>query len=314
MLDPVNGGDVLLYRKTPEEIGYALWRARVSFVAKEPLMFATNGAFRTPNEYFRQIKNFQVHVERETRFADPILIAARWDVEKSLFNTEWHLLTASQNKRISLAIALACRPDVLLLDEPTASLDPSLALLVENTIRSLHFSVVWATRNIFQAERVADTVLIFNTSENSESVDDPDALFHESKDRSSPQPKLDKRISLAPSETHASTLAQKMVASEMETIDELEPEILKPPVKIGTFDRLAATVRAIAVAADIIAEKKEHNATPIVRDQLDILLSDELDDRALRSGIMSSEEQNLIASESKILAELTYDTKLEIDK
>jgi tungstate transport system ATP-binding protein len=71
-------------------------------------------------------------------------------------------LSVGQTQLVALARALALEPKVLLLDEPTASLDPAHVALVESTIKELnperHTTVVWATHNIFQAKRVADRV------------------------------------------------------------------------------------------------------------------------------------------------------------
>lgn len=129
-LDPVNGGDVLLNGKTPEEVGYNTWRAKVCLVTQSHIKIVGDcGLFyqllfyyfqETPKSYFTSIMSFDSHVERHTRFADPVAIAAKWDVNPSAFDLNWSDLTSSEHIRISLAIAIASRPDVLLLDEPTA--------------------------------------------------------------------------------------------------------------------------------------------------------------------------------------------------
>lgn len=73
-------------------------------------------------------------------------------------------LSGGEQQRVALARALANRPEVLLLDEPTASLDPGAALRVEETVRGLveraGLTVVWVTHDLAQARRVADHVLL----------------------------------------------------------------------------------------------------------------------------------------------------------
>jgi tungstate transport system ATP-binding protein len=53
-------------------------------------------------------------------------------------------------------------PEVLLLDEPTANLDPYHVALVENVVRDLHQrntnSIILVTHNVFQARRLAERV------------------------------------------------------------------------------------------------------------------------------------------------------------
>jgi tungstate transport system ATP-binding protein len=68
-------------------------------------------------------------------------------------------LSAGEAQRVALARALLLRPDVLLLDEPTANLDPYNVGLIENLIRaenkSQGMTIVLVTHHIFQAQRLA---------------------------------------------------------------------------------------------------------------------------------------------------------------
>lgn len=76
-------------------------------------------------------------------------------------------LSAGESQRVALARALLVRPDVLLLDEPTANLDPYNVSLIEEIVREENaergVTVVLVTHNIFQARRLAHrTGLLLN--------------------------------------------------------------------------------------------------------------------------------------------------------
>ncbi|MDD2619171.1 MAG: ATP-binding cassette domain-containing protein [Syntrophomonadaceae bacterium] len=76
-------------------------------------------------------------------------------------------LSGGETQRVALARALVLRPELLLLDEPTANLDPSSVKHIEEIIRNWHqqynTSVIIVTHNLFQAKRLADeSILLIN--------------------------------------------------------------------------------------------------------------------------------------------------------
>ena len=87
-------------------------------------------------------------------------------------------LSGGQQQRLALARAWALAPDVLLLDEPTASLDPSGKREVELLIEELAaegMTLVFSTHNLGQAKRLATRVVYLDAG--SVVVDLPAALF-----------------------------------------------------------------------------------------------------------------------------------------
>ena len=73
-------------------------------------------------------------------------------------------LSGGEAQRVALARAIVLRPSVLLMDEPTANLDPYNIELIEKEVRQINQSekttIVLVTHNIFQAKRLAHRVAL----------------------------------------------------------------------------------------------------------------------------------------------------------
>jgi tungstate transport system ATP-binding protein len=75
------------------------------------------------------------------------------------------VLSGGEQQRLALARAWALHPEVLFLDEPTASLDPSATREIESVISAFDASgtkIVMATHNLGQARRLGDEVLFLH--------------------------------------------------------------------------------------------------------------------------------------------------------
>jgi ABC-2 type transport system ATP-binding protein len=83
-----------------------------------------------------------------------------------LRHTKCGLLSSGEQTRAALAKALLNRPQLLLLDEPTASLDPSAAQLIRAKIKNLaakdHCGILWTSHNMNEVEAVCDRVLFLS--------------------------------------------------------------------------------------------------------------------------------------------------------
>jgi phosphate transport system ATP-binding protein len=89
--------------------------------------------------------------------------AALWDEVKDRLRHSALALSGGQQQRLCIARALATEPDILLLDEPTASLDPVSTQRVEELVHELRgeITVVMVTHNLQQAARVSDDTAFF---------------------------------------------------------------------------------------------------------------------------------------------------------
>jgi ABC-2 type transport system ATP-binding protein len=92
-------------------------------------------------------------------------LLSQFDLER-LRNVKCGVLSSGEQTRVALAKAVINRPRLLLLDEPTASLDPSAAQTVRARIRALALEggcgILWTSHNMYEVEEVCDRVLFLS--------------------------------------------------------------------------------------------------------------------------------------------------------
>ena len=90
--------------------------------------------------------------------------AALWDEVKDKLQQSGFALSGGQQQRLCIARTVAVNPDVVLMDEPCASLDPISTLKVEELIHELkeNYTIAIVTHNMQQASRVSDMTAFFN--------------------------------------------------------------------------------------------------------------------------------------------------------
>jgi putative ABC transport system ATP-binding protein len=91
---------------------------------------------------------------------DPVRPVRLAGLDESFLDRDASRLSVGEQQRVMLARALALEPEVLLLDEPTASLDSDAKVAVEEALRSLTgVSLVLVTHDPAQAERLAERTI-----------------------------------------------------------------------------------------------------------------------------------------------------------
>ncbi len=137
-------------------------RRRVGMVFQKPTPFPTMSIFdnvaaglRTTRGRSRQ--EIAEIVERSLRRA------ALWDEVKDRLKASALALSGGQQQRLCVARTIAPEPEVILLDEPTASLDPQGTQRIEELMFELkrEFTIIIVTHNLQQAARVSDTTTFF---------------------------------------------------------------------------------------------------------------------------------------------------------
>lgn len=89
--------------------------------------------------------------------------AGLWDEIKEDLNKSAFDLSGGQQQRLCIARAIVIKPEILLMDEPTASLDPISSAKIEELIKVLKkdYTIVIVTHNMQQAARVSDMTAFF---------------------------------------------------------------------------------------------------------------------------------------------------------
>ncbi len=128
---------------------------RQALVFQRPVMLRRSAAANI--DYALRLRGLS-KIERKRRISD---VLERTGLS-SLANRPARVLSIGEQQRLALARAWALLPDVLLLDEPTANLDPTATREVEKIIHAIHDSgakIVMTTHDMGQARRIADEVL-----------------------------------------------------------------------------------------------------------------------------------------------------------
>jgi phosphate transport system ATP-binding protein len=105
--------------------------------------------------------------ELAAKVRDALEKAALWDEVKDRLGAPAYSLSGGQQQRLCIARTLAVDPEVILLDEPTVSLDPISTAKIEQLLRNIssNYTIVIVTHNMQQAARVSDYTAVLMPDE-----------------------------------------------------------------------------------------------------------------------------------------------------
>lgn len=109
----------------------------------------------------KNMKLSEEEIDARVREAASLVGIGEELLEKSPFD-----LSGGQKRRVAIAGVIAMRPDVLILDEPTAGLDPAGSAEILSNIKEYHHrmgsTVLFVTHSMEDAARVAERLLVFS--------------------------------------------------------------------------------------------------------------------------------------------------------
>ncbi|HEX4838727.1 MAG TPA: phosphate ABC transporter ATP-binding protein, partial [Solirubrobacteraceae bacterium] len=152
-------------------------RRRIGMVFQRPTPFPTMSIYDNVAAGLR-VNGRRARADVDAAVERALRRAALWDEVKERLRSSALALSGGQQQRLCIARALAPEPEVLLLDEPTASLDPAGTQRIEELCHELKasYTIVIVTHNLQQAARVSDYTAFFYLGELVE-VDRTETLF-----------------------------------------------------------------------------------------------------------------------------------------
>jgi phosphate transport system ATP-binding protein len=137
-------------------------RRRIGMVFQRPTPFPTMSIYDNVAAGLR-VQGRLARPDLDSIVERSLKQAALWDEVKDRLNASAMALSGGQQQRLCLARTIAPSPEVVLLDEPTASLDPQGTQRIEELLFELkqHFTIIIVTHNMQQAARVSDTTTFF---------------------------------------------------------------------------------------------------------------------------------------------------------
>jgi tungstate transport system ATP-binding protein len=163
LIAPTRGGISWGGRPTPPPMGLAI-------VFQRPVMLRRSCA---GNLRYALAAAEVSSVQRDRRVAELLRLVGL----EGLDERPARKLSGGEQQRLALARALARRPAVLFLDEPTASLDPSATAAIEDIVRTISsqgVKVVMATHDLGEARRLAGEIVLLHRGALIESRPAPD--------------------------------------------------------------------------------------------------------------------------------------------
>jgi phosphate transport system ATP-binding protein len=137
-------------------------RRRVGMVFQRPTPFPTMSVYENVAAGLR-VNGRLSRGDLDRTVETALRQAALWDEVKDRLKASAMALSGGQQQRLCIARTIAPKPEVILLDEPTASLDPQGTQRIEELLFELKrdFTIIIVTHNMQQAARVSHTTSFF---------------------------------------------------------------------------------------------------------------------------------------------------------
>lgn len=139
---------------------------RIAMIFQEP-MTSLNPVYTIGNQLMEPLQLHQ-HMGKAEAYTQALQLLARTGIDNPEYriNCYPHQLSGGQRQRVIIAMALACRPTLLIADEPTTALDVTIQEQILRLIKDIQaeygMSVLLITHDLPMVQKIADTVSIMH--------------------------------------------------------------------------------------------------------------------------------------------------------
>jgi phosphate transport system ATP-binding protein len=160
-------GEIYFFNDDIYKLNLILLRRKIGMVFQRPNPFPTMSIFENVISGYTLNGIKLSKQEKEEIVEDSLRKADLWKEVKDTLHKKGTFLSGGQQQRLCIARSLSMKPDILLFDEPTSSLDPISSNKIEQLLLELKadVTIIIVTHNLQQAARTSDFTAFFYLGE-----------------------------------------------------------------------------------------------------------------------------------------------------
>ena len=160
-------GDIYFFNDDIYKLNLILLRRKIGMVFQRPNPFPTMSIFENVISGYTLNGIKLSKQEKEEIVEDSLRKADLWKEVRDTLHKKGTFLSGGQQQRLCIARSLSMKPNILLFDEPTSSLDPISSNKIEQLLLELKadVTIIIVTHNLQQAARTSDFTAFFYIGE-----------------------------------------------------------------------------------------------------------------------------------------------------
>jgi len=160
-------GKIYLFEDDIYKMNLILLRRKIGMVFQRPNPFPTMSIFENVISGYSLNGIKLSKSQKEEIVEDSLRKASLWTEVRDTLHKKGTFLSGGQQQRLCIARSLSMKPDILLFDEPTSSLDPISSNKIEELLIELKkdYTIIIVTHNLQQAARTSDFTAFFYLGE-----------------------------------------------------------------------------------------------------------------------------------------------------